>query len=285
MVSKVSIVTGANKGIGLAVCRGLRKQVGGTIILTARNEQRGLAAVDQLNAEGCNTVFEQLDIADPISINRFKDRVHNKYNGIDILCNNAGHKFPVHTTNSAFEKASVTMATNLVGTRNVTNYLLPLMNQGGRICNVAALLGILNWCFPDQHNPYRLQLLSDSLTEQQILEVMEDYVTAMKHEDFTYFKDSPYAAYLMSKVLLIALTRVQGVALMRDPRGIMINSCFPGFVNTDLSGNMGPLTPDKGAISPLMVCQLPDGAGNGRFFNRKKKVDWATFVTAPAPKL
>jgi len=285
MVSKVSIVTGANKGIGLAVCRGLRKQVGGTVILTARNEERGRAAVDQLRAEGCETVFEQLDISDVDSITSFTDRVYNKYKGVDILCNNAGHKFGVKTTNSAYEKASVTMATNLVGTRNITNTILPIMKENSRICNVAALLGILNWCFPDPFNPYRLQLLSDSLTEGQVLEIMDDYIKAMEHEDFTYFKDSPYAAYLMSKVLLIAMTRVQGVSLMRDSRGIMINSCFPGFVNTDLSGNLGPLTPDKGAISPLMVCQLPDGAGNGRFFNRKKRVDWATFVSAPAPKL
>ena len=61
-------MTGANKGVGFGIVRALCKKVGGTVILTARNEERGLAAVKALQAEGLNPVFEQLDICSDESI-------------------------------------------------------------------------------------------------------------------------------------------------------------------------------------------------------------------------
>jgi carbonyl reductase 1 len=49
MVGKVAVVTGSNKGIGFAIVKGLLQQnFGGDVLLTARNEERGLAAVEQL---------------------------------------------------------------------------------------------------------------------------------------------------------------------------------------------------------------------------------------------
>jgi carbonyl reductase 1 len=49
MVGKVAVVTGSNKGIGFAIVKGLLQQnFGGDVLLTARSEERGLAAVEQL---------------------------------------------------------------------------------------------------------------------------------------------------------------------------------------------------------------------------------------------
>lgn len=47
-MTKVAVVTGSNKGIGLAVVKGLFGKFKGDIYLTARSEERGLAAVEDL---------------------------------------------------------------------------------------------------------------------------------------------------------------------------------------------------------------------------------------------
>jgi len=271
--SKVSVVTGGNKGIGYAICRGLCNQVGGTVILTARNEQFGRAAVAKLKEEGYETVFEQLDITDTYSIVKFKERVTNYYGGIDILCNNAGIAYKCASTDPLMEKAVNTLETNLVGTWNVTNYLLPLMKAGGRICNVSSMCGILDRMWPDKRHPIRLQLLSDALTEEAIMKIMRDYYTAIECNDYKHYKKD--SAYSLSKVLLTALTRVQARLLQDDPRGILINCCCPGYVSTDMSSHKGPLTIDEGARTPLMVCQLVQGCTiTGEFFREMKHFNW-----------
>ena len=47
-MSKVAVVTGSNKGIGLAIVKGLVAKFEGDVYLTSRSEERGLAAVEQL---------------------------------------------------------------------------------------------------------------------------------------------------------------------------------------------------------------------------------------------
>ena len=89
-VVRLAVVTGANKGIGLAIVRSLCKQFTGDVYLTARDEGRGQAAVALLNAEGLNPKFHQLDITSQESIDTLKKFVLEKYGGIDVLVNNAG---------------------------------------------------------------------------------------------------------------------------------------------------------------------------------------------------
>ena len=47
-MTKVAVVTGSNKGIGLAIVKGLVAKFDGDVYLTSRSEERGLAALDQL---------------------------------------------------------------------------------------------------------------------------------------------------------------------------------------------------------------------------------------------
>ena len=94
MSKTVAVVTGANKGIGLAIVRGLcRAGFPGDVVLTARNEKLGREAVDILREEGLETVFHQLDICDQTSAERLRDFLQNKYGGLDVLVNNAGIAF------------------------------------------------------------------------------------------------------------------------------------------------------------------------------------------------
>lgn len=88
-------MTGGNKGIGLAIVKGLCKQFDGIVYLTARDIQRGLNAVKELEGEGLKVKFHQLDITDENSINTFHDYLQKTYNGLDILVNNAAIAFKV----------------------------------------------------------------------------------------------------------------------------------------------------------------------------------------------
>lgn len=81
-VTRVAIVTGGNKGIGLAIVRSLCKKFNGDVVLTARDESRGQSAVKQLQGEGLNPKFCQLDIDSRASITNVKEFLKANYGGI-----------------------------------------------------------------------------------------------------------------------------------------------------------------------------------------------------------
>ncbi|XP_047340327.1 (+)-neomenthol dehydrogenase-like [Impatiens glandulifera] len=90
---RYAIVTGANKGIGLEICRQLISN-GISVILTARDEKRGSEAVENLlkesNGKDELVIFHQLDVANPSTIPILVDFVRSKFGKLDILVNNAG---------------------------------------------------------------------------------------------------------------------------------------------------------------------------------------------------
>ncbi|KAK4578340.1 hypothetical protein RGQ29_028451 [Quercus rubra] len=83
---KYAVVTGANKGTGFEICRKLASN-GIVVVLTARDEKKGLEAVEKLREFGLSdhVVFHQLDVADPASIASFADFIKTKYGMLDIL--------------------------------------------------------------------------------------------------------------------------------------------------------------------------------------------------------
>ena len=85
-------VTGANKGIGLEIVRALCRHFGqdGVVYLTARNNGRGLAAVELLQKEGLDPKFHLLDVTDQSTIDKLRTHLEIEHGGIDILINNAG---------------------------------------------------------------------------------------------------------------------------------------------------------------------------------------------------
>ena len=87
--TRVALVTGANKGIGLAIARDLCRQFSGDVVLTARDEARGQVAVQQLQGEGLSPRFHLLDIDDLQSIGALRDFLRKEYGGLDVLVNNA----------------------------------------------------------------------------------------------------------------------------------------------------------------------------------------------------
>ena len=86
----VAVVTGSNKGIGLSIVRGLCHKFQGDVILTSRNTENGLKAIETLEKEKLSPKFHQLDINDEQSILNLEKFLKDNYGGLDILVNNAG---------------------------------------------------------------------------------------------------------------------------------------------------------------------------------------------------
>lgn len=87
------MVTGGNRGIGLEICKQLASN-GVTVVLTARDEEKGAEAVSTLGLS--NVVFHQLEVGDPSSAVRLADFVKEKFGKLDILV--WTHGFPFFST-------------------------------------------------------------------------------------------------------------------------------------------------------------------------------------------
>jgi NAD(P)-dependent dehydrogenase (short-subunit alcohol dehydrogenase family) len=140
-MSRVAIVTGGNKGVGFATCRGLSKKFNGDVYLTARSSERGMAAVAELIKEGCTVHFHQLDIDEPSSIEKMRDFMKKKYGGIDVLINNAAIALE---TEPMRIQADLTCKTNYWSTKSVCDLLFSTLKPGARVVNVSSSLGKLS---------------------------------------------------------------------------------------------------------------------------------------------
>jgi NAD(P)-dependent dehydrogenase (short-subunit alcohol dehydrogenase family) len=82
---RIAGVTGGKKGIGLEVCRQLAGN-GFAVVLAARDETRGAAAVDNLREAGLSNVsFHQLEVTDALSIARLAGSLKASFGKLDIL--------------------------------------------------------------------------------------------------------------------------------------------------------------------------------------------------------
>src|ERR671933_467293 len=85
----VALVTGANRGIGLEVCRQLAG-LGYAVVLGSRDEAKGARAAGEVDPGGKSVRPCQLDMTDLRSIERARDRVRDELGRLDVLVNNAG---------------------------------------------------------------------------------------------------------------------------------------------------------------------------------------------------
>src|SRR2546430_2263040 len=146
----IALVTGANRGIGLEVCRQLAER-GFIVLLTARDAAKAAAAAKKLEKvlEKAGSVEPiGLDVADPRSIERAANEVLKRYDCLDVLINNAGINYDTWET---VENAKIdgpvmeTITTNLLGPWRVCQAFLPLLRKSreGRIVNVSSESGSL----------------------------------------------------------------------------------------------------------------------------------------------
>jgi len=261
-------VTGANKGIGFAICEALAKQAADLLILLgSRDEIRGRAAVEALKAKGCqNIVFISLNIDDEKNLKEAAEHIRTTYGGLDILINNAG----IAWKGDAFDEtvARGTIGTNYYGTIRATEALFPLIRPNGRVVNISSRAGA--FALKNVPPAIRTTLLDPNLTYAKLTELLEQFIEDVKQNRYQE-KGWPKSAYGMSKAGMSMYTRIFARDFSKN--GILINCCCPGWVRTDMSGPKAPKPVEEGAETPLYLALLPDGP-TGTFFFEKKQYPW-----------
>ncbi|XP_015933930.1 (+)-neomenthol dehydrogenase isoform X1 [Arachis duranensis] len=286
---RYAVVTGANKGIGFGICKKLASTGGVVVVLTARDEKRGLEAIERLKKEFAlsddSLLFHQLDVTDPLSVASLAAFVKTRFGKLDILVNNAGVPGGVVNGENVlrrkrgeltgwtdwniivrqnYELAKECVETNFFGAERVTEALLTLLqlSTSPRIVNVSSAMGVLKHI----PNEWARGLFEDidNLTNQKLGDVLREFLKDYKQGSLESKKwPIVVSGYTMSKAALNAYTRM----LAKKFPNFRVNCVCPGFVKTDLNENTGFMSIDEGAESLVRLALLPDDSPSGQFYS------------------
>ena len=134
----ITLITGANKGLGYETARRL-VGLGHTVLAGARDPHRGTRAARELGA-----AFIHIDPVDDDSVEAAAARVGSEYGHLDVLINNAGTAAPrLGAEELTAEAAMEGFAINVFGPIRVTHAFLPLLraSEHPRIVNVSSGVG------------------------------------------------------------------------------------------------------------------------------------------------
>lgn len=247
MHGKICLVTGANAGIGYATSLGLAQQ-GATLILVARDENRGRQAQAAIQAASGNhqVTLLQADLSSQQQIHRLAEMVSARFPALHILVNNAAIIPP--TRQLTEDGLETQLAVNHLAYFLLTNLLLPLLaaSAPARIINVASQVhsgATISW----------------------------DDMQSERHYQ-------PSLVYAQTKLMNILFT--YELARRLAGSGVTVNCLHPGVINTNLlydymgtprTGRQRLLArgdePDKGAELPLWLATAPELAGvSGQYF-------------------
>lgn len=235
--TRIALVTGANRGIGLEIVKQLSR-AGVLTVLASRDMAKGKAAAETLVSEGFDVPVVTLDVAKPESCRMAVAETIRLMGGLDILVNNAGilEEGFSPDNSSVFdltsERALRTWETNVLGPLRMTQAVIPHMREKGygRIVNLSSMAG-------------------------QLVEMR-----------------SGFPAYRMSKAALNAQTRVVAGELMSGD--FKVNAMCPGWCRTDLGGPNASRSAAEGAETAVWLAMLPEDGPTGGFFKDKKPIAW-----------
>ncbi|MET8284312.1 SDR family NAD(P)-dependent oxidoreductase [Streptomyces sp. NPDC051639] len=232
----ITVITGANKGIGFETARRLVER-GHTVYVGARDADRGRRAADALGARAL-----LLDVTDDASVRAAADRVREEAGHVDVLVNNAGINQPAKTVEE-FTATDVQRVydTNVFGVVRTVHAFLPLLRKAGApvVVNVTSALGSLT-----------VNALPDSTT------LLPTWV--------------PLLAYNSSKAALNMLTVLYAKSLPE----IRISAVTPGFTATDLNGHSGTLSVEQGAEIVVATAAAGADAPTCAFVEASGPVPW-----------
>ncbi|MFJ9456328.1 SDR family oxidoreductase [Kitasatospora sp. NPDC101447] len=231
----ISLVTGANRGIGRETARQLA-ELGHTVLLCARDPKAAEDAAADLSHSpgGRGTVLPRtLDVTDAAGVRELARSVEAEFGRLDVLINNAATNYDTgrRAVSVDLDEVRRTMETNLYGAWQVAQAFVPLLRRSAhpRIVNVSSESGSL---------------------------------AAM---------GGGTPSYSVSKAALNALTRTLAGELRTD--GVLVNAVCPGWVATDMGGAGGaPVA--TGAASVLWAATLPDNGPTGGFFRHGRPLAW-----------
>ena len=241
-MKRIALVTGANKGLGFETSRQLAEQ-GMTVLMTARNQENGIAAVVKLKDEGHDVDFVQLEVTKEADMDALVNYIENKYGRIDILVNNAGimrNEAPNGANSTTIVSQEVLrelFEVNFFSQVVLTQKLLPLLkkSENGRIVNVSSILGS----------------------------------SAVQSDESSPWSGIKPFAYNASKAALNSFT-VHLAAALKDTN-IKVNSAHPGWVKTDLGGQNAPLEAPEGAKTSV---ELSSADFTGKFVHLGEEIAW-----------
>jgi NAD(P)-dependent dehydrogenase (short-subunit alcohol dehydrogenase family) len=178
-VASVALVTGANRGIGLEVCRQLA-ELGYAVVLGSRDAAKGERAVTGLRMDGRAVRACQLDVNDPRSIDRALALVATELGRLDVLVNNAAILYDTWQRAADADLAQVREAleTNLFGAWNMVRAFLPLLRRSShaRVVNVSSESGSLA-SMGDDTPAYRLSKTAlNALTRMLAVELSAEEI-------------------------------------------------------------------------------------------------------------
>jgi NAD(P)-dependent dehydrogenase (short-subunit alcohol dehydrogenase family) len=240
--SRIALITGANKGIGLETARQLAQQ-GVTVLVGARDLGRGTAAASALAVQGLAAEAIQLEVTDPASIAAAVALIEQRFGRLDILVNNAGildyaaETGPATTSIETFRRV---FETNFFGLVAVTQAFLPLLRKSpaGRIVNLSSILGSIA-----EHADPNSPIFAARIT-----------------------------AYDTSKAA-VNLYTVELALALKDTH-IKVNAAHPGWVKTDLGGEGAVLEVDVGAKTSVALATLPPEGPSGGYFHLGVHMRW-----------
>ena len=140
--TKLAVITGGSRGIGLALAEAFAEAKYKVIIL-GREATRLQSAVDKLKSRGLLLESQVCDVTDAPSVESAFARISAKHNQIHVLVNNAGIAHALAPAEKlSLETWKQVIDTNLTGTFIVTRAALPLMQSGGTIVNNLSVAAI-----------------------------------------------------------------------------------------------------------------------------------------------
>jgi NAD(P)-dependent dehydrogenase (short-subunit alcohol dehydrogenase family) len=273
------LVTGANKGIGLAIASAILDQGEDTyVFLGSRDLERGRAAVGGLigaragRAERLSLV--EIDVGDDASVTAaagaVSDALGAQSDKLYGIVNNAGIGLPAGDLRQVLE-------VNTFGVRRVCQAFLPLLDpHHGRVVNITSAAGPM---FVSACSAERQRFFCDPAVEWDELAALIDACLAIG-DDKAAFADKGLAdgsPYGFSK----ACANLYTMIVAREHPQLSVNACTPGYIATDLTlpiarargkapAELGMKPPEEGTRSAIHLL-FGELEGNGRYYGSDAK--------------
>jgi NAD(P)-dependent dehydrogenase (short-subunit alcohol dehydrogenase family) len=244
----VSVVTGANSGMGRLIAEQLARR-GDTVVLICRSRERGEAAQAEIKAATGNAAVELVlvDLSSQQQVRDAATEITGRHDCLNLLVNNAGVFLAERAeTEDQIEK---TFATNYLGHFLLTDLLLDALKAGApaRIVNVASRTG-----------GYKMDF--------------DDLMLNKKYSAIPAASQSKLAQVMFT---LDLAQRLEGT-------GVTVNALHPGLVKSGLVRELPfamrtmlhlfSTSPEKGARTALYLATSPEVEGvSGQFFSAKLK--------------